>query len=398
MKKFNFFKTLSLVALTSTLLVQGCKKDPVIVPVAQTVVLKTDIVVAQTLKDLGTGIDYIVEGNLDVKGVVLTIEPGVTIQFAQNASLRMVDFGAMKAIGTTANPILFTGKQSTKGFWKGLIFESSNNTDNQLENCTVEYAGEASAYSTTIKGAVLAGNFLSKPVLLSLKNVTIQHNTNNGLYIDDQAKLSTFDNCTLTDNAFPIKAMEEGINSIDNDNKMTGNASDVVEWANYGGSDVSSNTKINTLSIPIRFTGDDLKVAKGATLTISAGTKMQMAQNTQMSAYNGGIIVMDGTLASPIIFDGVQKTRGFWKGIVSYGAGSSVTMKYVQANDGGDLALGLNAMIGQYVTGSVLNVTNCKMANFSKYGLSYNSKSTFNADIATSNTCDGGGTGCILKL
>ena len=117
-----------------------------------------------------------------------------------------------------------------------------------------------------------------------------------------------------------------------------------------------------------------------------------------LTAYNGGTIVMDGTSASPIIFDGVQKTRGFWKGIVSYGAGSSVTMKYVQANDGGDLALGLNAMIGQYVTGSALNVTNCKMANFSKYGLSYNSKSTFNADIATSNTCDGGGTGCILKL
>ena len=339
MKKFNFFKTLSLVALSSTLLFQGCKKDPVIVPIAQTVTLKTDILVAQTLKDLGTGIDYIVEGNLDVKGVTLTIEPGVTIQFAQNASLRMVDFGAMRAIGTTANPILFTGKQNTKGFWKGLIFESTNNSENQLENCTVEYAGEASAYSSTIKGAILAGTFASKPVLLSLKNITIQHNTNNGLYIDDQATLSAFDNCTITDNAFPIKAMEEGINSIDNDNKMTGNASDVVEWANYGGSDVSSNTKINTLTIPIRFTGDDLKVAKGATLTISAGTKMQMSQNTQMSAYNGGIIVMDGTSASPIIFDGVQKTRGFWKGIISYGAGSSVTMKYVQANDGGDLAL-----------------------------------------------------------
>ena len=398
MKKFNFFKTLSLVALTSTLLVQGCKKDPVIVPVAQTVVLKTDIVVAQTLKDLGTGIDYIVEGNLNVKGVVLTIEPGVTIQFAQNASLRMIDFGAMKAIGTAANPILFTGKQSTKGFWKGLIFESTNNTENQLENCTVEYAGEASAYSTTIKGAVLAGNFFSKPVLLSLKNVTIQHNTNNGLYIDDQATLSAFDNCTITDNAFPIKAMEEGINSIDNDNKLTGNTSDVVDWAVYGGSDIASNTKINTISIPIRVGSDELRVAKGATLTISAGNKLQMAQNAMLTAYNGGTIVMDGTSAAPIIFDGVQKTRGFWRGIISFGAGSSVTLKYVQANDGGDAGVSTNAMIAQSSTGSALNVTNCKMANFSKYGLSYNSKATFNADIATSNTCDGGGTGCILKL
>jgi hypothetical protein len=396
MKKTRFNLAVAIMLITFTFF-QSCKKEDV-TPAAQTITLKTNITAAQTLKDLGTGIDYIVDGELDIKGVTLSIEPGVTIQFTQNSSLRAIDFGAIKANGTSTNPILFTGTQNTKGFWKGLIFESTNNTENQLEYCTIEYAGNASAYSTTIKGAVLAGNFFSKPVLLSMKNVTIQNNTNNGLYIDDQATLSALDNCTFKGNDTPIKAMEEGVNSIDNDNIFTGNTNDVVEFAYYGGSTINTSTKIRALAIPYRFTSDDLQAFKGATITFEAGVKMQMGQNSQISAYNGGIILMEGTAAQPITFEGVQKTRGFWKGIISYGAGSSVTLKYVNANDGGDLASGTNAMIGQYLTGSALYVNNCKMANFSKYGLSYNSKATFNADIATSNTCDGGGTGCILKL
>jgi hypothetical protein len=398
MKRINFSSAIILVLLSFSLF-QSCKKEAVVItePVATTVTLKTNIITAQTLKDLGAGIDYIVEGNLDVKGVTLTIEPGVVVQFAQNASLRMLDFGAMKAVGTSAKPLLFTGAQKTKGFWKGLIFESTNNTDNQLEFCTIEYAGEASAYSTTIKGALLAGNFFSNPVLLSLKSVTVQHNTNNGLYIDDQATLSALDNCTFTDNTFPIKAMEEGVNSIDNDNNFTGNTNDVVEIAYYGGSTVTTSTRIRALAVPYRFTSDDLQVTKGATITFEAGVRMEMFQNSLISAYNGGVISMEGTANQPITFNGIQKTRGFWRGIISYGAGSSVTMKYVQVNDGGDLASGTNAMVSQYLTGSALQVTNCKMANFSKYGLSYIDKAIHNADIETSNSCDGGGTGCILK-
>ncbi len=396
MKKTRFNLALA-ITLISFLTFQSCKKEDV-TPVTQTITLKTNITTAQTLKDLGTGIDYIVEGELDIKAVTLTIEPGVTIQFSQNSSLRAIDFGAIKANGTSAKPILFTGTQNTKGFWKGLIFESTNNTDNQLEYCTIEYAGNASAYSTTIKGAVLAGNFFSKPVLLSMKNVTLQNNANNALYIDDQAVLSALDNCTFKGNDTAIKAMEEGVNSIDNDNIFTGNTNDLVDWAVYGGGSIATNTSVRSLAIPYRFTSDVLTVEKGATLTISAGTKLQMSQNSLFSAYNGGIINMEGTSAQPISFDGVQKTRGFWKGIISYGSGSSIAMKYVNVNDGGDILSGANAMIGQFGTGSAMNVSNCKMANFSKYGLSYNSKATFNADIATSNTCDGGGTGCILKL
>jgi hypothetical protein len=398
MKKTRFNLALA-ITLISFSLIQSCKKEditPIITP-ATTVTLKSNITVAQTLKDLGSGVDYIIDGNLDVKGVTLTVDPDVVIQFTQNSSLRMLDFGALKANGTAAKPILFTGTQKSKGFWKGLIFESTNNTDNQLEFCTVEYAGEASAYSTTIKGAVLAGSFFSKPVLLSMKNVTLQNNSNNALYIDDQATLSALDNCVFKGNDTPIKAMEEGVNSIDNDNTFTGNSNDFIEWAVYGGGNIALSTTVRNLAIPYRFTSDELNIAKGATLTVAAGTKFKMGQNSKFIAYLGGVILMEGTATQPITFDGVQKTRGFWKGIISDGAGSSVTMKYVNVNDGGDLLSGTNAMVSQYATGSALYVSNCKMGNFTKYGLSYIDKTLHNTDIETTNTCDGGGQGCILK-
>ncbi len=397
MKKTRFNLALA-ITLISFSLIQSCKKEDVIpiTPPATTVTLKSNITVAQTLKDLGSGVDYIVEGNLDVKGVTLTIEPGVVIQFTQNSSLRMLDFGAMKALGTSTNPILFTGAQATKGFWKGLIFESTNNTDNQLEFCTVEYAGKAAAYGTTIYGAVLAGTFFSNPVRLSLKNVTIQNNTNNGLYVDDQATLSSFDNCVLKGNDAPIWAVEEGIAFVDNDNTFTGNTLDVVNWHFWGAGNISNTLNVNNLTVPYRLTGDVIQSNKGGTINFAAGTKVQMAQNGLVLCYNGGIINMNGTAAQPIIFEGVQHTRGFWKGITSDGSGSNLTMKFVNVNDGGDVGNATDAMIAQKYSGA-FSVSNCKMANFSNYGLSYVAKSTFNADIETSNSCDGGGKGCILK-
>lgn len=80
-------------------------------------------------------------GFLVETGVVLTVEPGVEVQFSPNASL--IVEGTLKAIGTTAQPILFTGVDKTPGSWLFLVIQGDLEARNQgsvLRHVTIEYA------------------------------------------------------------------------------------------------------------------------------------------------------------------------------------------------------------------------------------------------------------------
>lgn len=118
--------------------------------------------VTQTMYDrgvpyhVGTGQDG---GNLDVRGqvngpyVVLTIEPGVTIQFPTGGLLNVnaTAQGVLIALGAPTRKIVFTsdkGTASAAGDWLGLRFESTATNppapQSALRLVRVEFAGRAS--------------------------------------------------------------------------------------------------------------------------------------------------------------------------------------------------------------------------------------------------------------
>jgi hypothetical protein len=89
-----------------------------------------------------------------VTGVsTLTIEPGVTMKFSSNATLR-VDAasgtnparGVLRAVGTAAQPIVFTSVAATPaaGDWYGIWFGGTPSAMSKLEFVRVEYAGKIS--------------------------------------------------------------------------------------------------------------------------------------------------------------------------------------------------------------------------------------------------------------
>ena len=53
------------------------------------------------------------------------------------------DSASLQAVGTSAQPIIFTGEQKIRGFWDGLFFRDSVSTRNRLENVEVSYGGGA---------------------------------------------------------------------------------------------------------------------------------------------------------------------------------------------------------------------------------------------------------------
>ena len=73
----------------------------------------------------------------------LTVEPGVTIRFAntnRNGGIRIRGGATIKAIGTASDRIQFIGTNNSKGSWRGINVET--NSDNQFAYCDFLIAGD----------------------------------------------------------------------------------------------------------------------------------------------------------------------------------------------------------------------------------------------------------------
>lgn len=94
--------------------------------------------VDQTWRKLG--VDYLLESPITIGGR-LKIDPGVTVRCGFGSYLLISETGALTAVGSANDRIVFTGDDSEPGFWKGLIFESPSPL-NELRFVTVEHGGD----------------------------------------------------------------------------------------------------------------------------------------------------------------------------------------------------------------------------------------------------------------
>ncbi|OJY23786.1 MAG: hypothetical protein BGO98_17740 [Myxococcales bacterium 68-20] len=87
----------------------------------------------------------------------LTIEAGVTVRFAKGSRLAMDAYktdkpatGALRAVGTEAQPIVFTSAEATPapGNWVGLTFKGTPDANNRIEHAKIAYAGGDSGISS----------------------------------------------------------------------------------------------------------------------------------------------------------------------------------------------------------------------------------------------------------
>jgi hypothetical protein len=117
-----------------------------------------------------------------MNGATLTIEPGVTVRFAQGTALAIN--GQLLVRGTAANPVRFTGTALTPGHWGFIKFEADSTDatydDNGvytagsiLQHAIVEYAGSVSANP----GAIVATQ--ASPYI---EHVTVRYSAQYGIY------------------------------------------------------------------------------------------------------------------------------------------------------------------------------------------------------------------------
>lgn len=148
-----------------------------------------------------TGSPYIVTGNVLVNtGITLTIEPGVSVKFNSGKALQIR--GVLRAIGTTADKILFTSNLATPApaDWVNILFyEQSQGYDTVsgtgciMKHCIVEYAGVQD--SIISYGAIRS--FINTPYI---GNCIIRNNKANGIQCNQVTQSLKIDSCVVESN------------------------------------------------------------------------------------------------------------------------------------------------------------------------------------------------------
>jgi hypothetical protein len=361
----------------------GSAKDKIVVTATGSVVaqilkddIKADLVLANIVAD-PTKPDYIVTADINVEAK-LTIMPGVVIEVESNKAIYIDSspVGSIIAKGTSAQKVVFTGKQKTAGYWKGIMIYSGSPL-NELDFVEVSYGGSASLAGVGIKSNLVVYGNATPGGAIKITNSSFTHSGGYGLYIErGEAVLAGFSNNTVTNNLGNAMYVEvDQVHKLDAASKFTGSngyngveingvtkkGADEATWAAF--TDGSKYLVSNEIDIK-----SGVKIAPGATFEFAASEAMYISND-------GGYLIAKGTSAQKITFTGKQKVNGTWKGIMVYSSNPLNEFDFVEVSYGGSTNLtgvGIKSNLvvyGNATPGGAIKITNSSFTNSGGYGL-----------------------------
>ncbi|UZR96028.1 PKD domain-containing protein [Chondrinema litorale] len=325
---------------------------------------------------------YFVSGNITLNSGVV-IEPGVTIEFGADHRMWVDNEGYLSAVGTEADPIVFTGRQESPGYWVGLAFWT-NNVQNELDYVELSYGG-SSNHGYGIGKATLG---LGDNGKLSVTNSTVSYSAEYGFYLEKGTVLESFANNSFVENVgIPLSMEANNAGELDNTSTYTGNADNSIEIF------ASNMTSVSTITWPKINDGTPYYVSgnievNGGGLIIEAGATLEFGADVRMWIDDDGYLEAIGTSTDKITFTGRSEYAGYWVGLAVWTNTTANQIDYAVISYGGSSNHGYgipkaNLGVGD---GGKLNVTNSEITNGAEYGIYTESGTTINADVATINT------------
>lgn len=394
MKPYSIFKrtSVSVVALAATLLF-SCKKENSTLtnlPIERKSIGNATVIDGYTLtsntvwKDHQNGVDYLVKGWLVIDNANLTIEPGVTVMFEENAGLLVKVEGSLTAPGTAGNPIWFTSATNKRGSWKGITILSSS-SKNVLSYCKVELGGAETAFG---KANIILGT-TQNPAKAEISFCEIRTSASNGLLVQNEnSQLTNFAGNTFnTNSGYPISVPIMHSGAILASNKFLDNGSAAIELNSTG--IVTQPVVIGATIVPVCITQ---AVVIQNQFTINPGARVQFCPAGSIRFEENGQLVAIGQPQKPVVIQGTYQGAGQWTSMQFHSKNATHQLVHVVINGGGRQS---QAMLSFYA-GS-LNAQNSTFSNSAASGL-FVAMSTvsYNADIETANTFFNNASSAIL--
>lgn len=275
-----------------------------------------DITEDTTLSDQGTSPDYRIECDvIDVRGAVLTIEPGTEIAFGPDSGFEFLDNGAIIAEGTESDPIVMRGTSEVAGLWKGLSLATTR-PENSLSYVTIRHAG-SSPFLSSGPAALGIGRSPGDEGSAGIQNVTIEESGGRGIRVNAYGQIDSLTDVIVRNSAEEgLIINAEDIESVSGEVTLEGNSDNTILVA---GGNIVADTTWSASTLPFHLKDGlnsapgTIKVTDGNLLTINEGFEMEFGADTSIESI--GFITMNGTQESPIILRGDNDAQGHWKGI-----------------------------------------------------------------------------------
>lgn len=247
---------------------------------------------------------YRVMNSISVEnGAKLTIEPGVVVEFVQDAGLSISPGNSvLVAAGTGEEPITFTGEQGITGYWRGISIYS-NSVENEISHAEIRYAGSTSAGSYFDAAALTIDR-----AKIQLSDVTI---ANSGQYGIQTRR---------DESEFPMQNMRFLENEDDHAYVHISQLGYFDATSTFDGGYVTAFGGDTTHDMIIaKLNGAKYQVVNHVDfeheIVINAGAEFEFAPDAGIVVRNGSVIKANGSESDKIVFTGTSKVAGAWRGI-----------------------------------------------------------------------------------
>ncbi len=319
-------------------------------------------------------VPYRIQGDFfNVNNLELVIEPGAVFEFSQGTKLFLQNGTRLTWSGVledgTVEPIVFTGTDEQRGWWDGIVINTSDN-NNLIEQVIVEYGGGDNT------GNITANPGPGEASYFEMTHCTLRQSGEYGMYINSTVELDLDSNEYTGNAAGPARIETDNMQMLSGDSTFQGNDNDYVlvspRNTNGNGPDETELTW-DTLDVAYRLQGDahqinnlELVIEPGAVFEFSQGTKLILQNGTRLT-WSG--VLEDGGVA-PIVFTGTDNQRGWWDGIKINTADNNNLMEEVIVEYGGDdlggnIEVGSSGIAGEYY----LEMSNCRLRRSEGYGM-----------------------------
>ena len=302
---------------------------------------------------------YLLTGDVTVdSGITLTIEPGVTVLFIANLDdtsshdpydTELIVNGQLHAVGTAAEPILFTSSSHTPvpGDWGGLrlVGNSSSPNTHTIQHAVVEY------------GTV--GIAAHQPMYLSITDSVIQYNFGGINAGNVESGSLLVERCTVADNngsGIDLYDVQGAVSILNN--SITRNSSGLSSYSYYnnGGGNItfSGNTVSENYSgLSLYWYGSDAPLISNNTFTgvnqggdgiyLSNGSYNVVPQVTgnSISGFYSGIST-EGRVKASLISNTISGCR------------NGIMVRYYDGNGDGSSVISGNIITGNNEYGIIL--------------------------------------------
>ncbi|MEZ5195379.1 MAG: T9SS type A sorting domain-containing protein [Bacteroidales bacterium] len=255
-------------------------------------------------------------------GQTLDISAGVVMKIDGNRQFRVL--GAMNAVGTLANPIVFTSNAAVPapGDWENIYYNAVD-WFCQMDHCKIEYAGSQN-------GAIYTNNNFGW--FITIQFTEISNSLTYGFYNrpNSNAKIT---GCTIHDcGDYPIRT---GANSVGRVgaivSSMYGNNPDAIR---VDGQAITNNWTWYNHSVPYIIWGD-VTINDTYTVTLNPGLEFKFQPGTRFQT--NGRLIANGTETEHIVFTSNETVpaAGDWERLYFYSADAGTLLNYCDIMYGG---------------------------------------------------------------